>query len=242
MRLDQALVERGMMDSRARAQAAIADGVVAVNGVVCRKASRKVAAADEISLTGEVLPWVSRAALKLVHGLDHFGVDVTGAEALDLGASTGGFSEVLLARGAARVTAVDVGHGQLHARLAGVPGLTCLEGVNVRALVPGQVPAPDLIVSDLSFISLTKALGAPLALARPGARLIALVKPQFELGPGRVGKGGVVRDAADRAAALDGVIRFLEGLGWSVEGSTDSPVAGSDGNVEFLLAARAPLP
>lgn len=238
MRLDQAMLERGLCESRARAQAAIGDGIVTVNGEVCRKASRKVAPGDVIGLTGEVLPWVSRAALKLVHGLDHFGVDVAGAEALDLGASTGGFSEVLLARGAAHVTAVDVGHGQLHERLKGAPRLTYLEGVNVRGLSAGQVPAPDLIVSDLSFISLTKALGAPLALARPGARLIALVKPQFELGPGRVGKGGVVKDAADRAAALEGVIRFLDGLGWRVEGSTESPVAGSDGNVEFLLAAR----
>jgi 23S rRNA (cytidine1920-2'-O)/16S rRNA (cytidine1409-2'-O)-methyltransferase len=191
-------------------------------------------------VVGNPLPWVSRAALKLRHGLEVFGLDPRGAVALDLGASTGGFSQVLLAAGAAEVWAVDVGHGQLAPELRGAPGLRVIEGLNARDLTAAHVPAPDLIVADLSFISLEKALPPALALARPGALLVALIKPQFEVGPARVGKGGLVRDPAARAAARAGVRAFLAGAGWEVVGEAESPIAGGDGNLEFLIAARKP--
>ncbi len=183
-------------------------------------------------------PWVGRGALKLAHALALWPVAVEGRVVLDVGASTGGFTEVCLARGAARVYAVDVGHGQLHPSLAADPRVVSLEGLDARTLTPVLVPqAPGLIVTDVSFISLAKALPAALALAAPDADLVALVKPQFEVGRDRVGKGGLVNDPAARADAVEGVSGFLEAAGWRVRATADSPIAGGDGNCEYLLWA-----
>lgn len=184
-------------------------------------------------------PWVGRGALKLVHALDLWPVAAQGRVGLDVGASTGGFTEVLLTRGARRVYAVDVGRGQLHPKLAGDPRVVSLEATDARDLTAALIPeAPDLIVSDVSFIGLAKALPAALSLAAEGADLLALVKPQFEVGPERVGKGGIVTDEAARAGALEGVKAFLEASGWAVRAAADSPIAGGDGNREFLLWAQ----
>lgn len=237
-RLDQALVAQGLAPSRARAQALIAAGAVAVDGAAETRAALRPALGARIEVLSDPCPWVSRAALKLLHALDRFAL-TPGGEALDLGASTGGFAEVLLARGAAHVTAVDVGHGQLHPRLAADPRVTALEGVNARALPPG-LPRPDWVTADLSFISLAKALPPALALARPGATLVALVKPQFEAGPAAVGKGGLVRDPAIHAAVRAEVRAFLAAEGWRLVGEAPSPILGGDGNREFLIAARKP--
>jgi 23S rRNA (cytidine1920-2'-O)/16S rRNA (cytidine1409-2'-O)-methyltransferase len=238
MRLDQALVAAGLAETRARAQALIAAGVVLVDGQPASKPAARVAARVRLALTGDPLRYVSRGALKLRHALEAFGLDPTGAVALDLGASTGGFSQVLLEAGASEVWAVDVGHGQLAPVLRADPRLHSIEGVNARELTAAQVPAPEWIVADVSFISLLKALPAALGLARPGATLVALVKPQFEVGPARVGKGGIVRDPAARAEAVAAVRAFLEGAGWRVLGEVPSPIAGGDGNLESLVAAR----
>lgn len=243
MRLDQYLVAEGLTPSRARAQRLIAAGMVTVDGAVAARASQTVSPGSLVAVTGEPMPWVSRAALKLVHALDTFRLNPSGAVAFDLGASTGGFTEVLLARGASRVVAIDVGHGQLHPRLAADPRVTAVEGVNVRTLpqgLPPGLPAPDFLTADLSFIGLAKALPAALALAAPGAVLVALIKPQFEAGPGAVGRGGLIKDAAVHAAVRADVRAFLEGVGWAVLGEADSPIEGGDGNREFLIAARAP--
>lgn len=238
MRLDQRLVALGLAPSRARAQALIGAGVVTVDGAVALKASREAPEGAAVAVTADPVPWVSRAALKLVHALDAFALDPSGASALDVGASTGGFTEVLLARGAARVIALDVGHGQLHPTLASDPRVSALEGVNARALPAGAIPPLDWIVADVSFISLTLALPGALALARPGARLVALVKPQFEAGRAAVGKGGLVRDPAAHAMARTRVRAFLTGAGWRVTHEAESPIEGGDGNREFLIAAR----
>jgi 23S rRNA (cytidine1920-2'-O)/16S rRNA (cytidine1409-2'-O)-methyltransferase len=240
MRLDQALVARGLAPSRARAQALVAAGAVTVDGATAEKPSQPAPEGAVLAVTADPCPWVGRAALKLLHALDAFGLDPTGAVALDVGASTGGFTEVLLARGAARVVALDVGRGQLHPRLAADPRVVNLEGVNARDLPEGAVPPADWIVADVSFISLTLALPAPLALARPGARLVALVKPQFEAGRAAVGKGGLVRDPAAHEAACARVRDFLTGAGWAVTHEGESPIAGGDGNREFRIAARKP--
>jgi 23S rRNA (cytidine1920-2'-O)/16S rRNA (cytidine1409-2'-O)-methyltransferase len=183
-------------------------------------------------------PYVGRGALKLAHALDLWPIAVEGRVALDVGASTGGFTEVCLGRGARRVYAIDVGRGQLHHGLAADPRVVSLETTDARDLTPALVPEPPgLIVADVSFISLAKALPAALALAAPGADLVALVKPQFEVSRARIGKGGVVTDPAARAAALEGVKAFLAGCGWTAQASADSPIAGGDGNREFLLWA-----
>lgn len=240
MRLDRAVVAAGLAGSRARAQALIAGGVVRVDGLVIAKASATVEPGARITVEGDPLPWVSRAGVKLAHALEVFALDPAGAVALDLGASTGGFTQVLLAAGAAEVWAVDVGHGQLAPVVAGDPRVHAIEGLNVRELTPAHVPAPDFVVADLSFISLAKALPAALSLARPGAALVALVKPQFEVGRAAVGKGGIVRDAAAVAAAREGVRAFLEGQGWRVTGEAESPILGGDGNREYLVAAVGP--
>ena len=237
-RLDNEIVARGLAESRSRAQALIIEGAVRVEGIVAKKASASVAEGAEIAVTGD--GWVSRGALKLLHGLEHFDLSPEGAVAADIGASTGGFTQVLLARGAARVIALDVGHGQLHRSLASDRRVDARHGVNARHLGPGDLPPLDWVVSDLSFISLTKALGPALEAVRKGGQLLCLVKPQFELGPGAVGKGGIVRDEALRAEAPERVAGWLRGLGWQVQGWTDSPIAGGDGNREYLLAARAP--
>jgi 23S rRNA (cytidine1920-2'-O)/16S rRNA (cytidine1409-2'-O)-methyltransferase len=203
------------------------------------KPGRPMAADAGIEVRGAAHPWVGRGGLKLDHALDAFAIEPAGAIALDIGASTGGFTDVLLARGAARVHAVDVGHGQLAWKLRNDPRVVVLERTNARHLTREQVPgAPSLIVADVSFISLTLALPAALALAAPGARLVALVKPQFEVGRGEVGKGGIVRDPALHEAACQRVRAFLESAGWTVEGLIESPVTGADGNREFLIAAR----
>jgi 23S rRNA (cytidine1920-2'-O)/16S rRNA (cytidine1409-2'-O)-methyltransferase len=237
-RLDQALVARGLAESRARAQALIAAGVVTVDGLAETKPARKVGPAAALALTADPLPYVSRAALKLVHALDVFALDPAGAIALDLGASTGGFAQVLLERGAAEVWAVDVGHGQLAPALRAAPGLHAIEGLNARDLDASHVPAPGFITSDLSFISLAKALPPALGLAQPGATLVALIKPQFEVGPAFVGKGGIVRDAAAVARIRAEIRAFLETSGWEVIGEDVSPIQGGDGNTEYLIAAR----
>jgi len=237
MRADQYLVRHGHFDTRARAQAAIAAGCVRVDGRIIDKPSRTIP--DGAHVEAEAAhPYVSRAALKLAAGLDAFAVDPSGRFCLDVGASTGGFSEVLLARGARHVTAVDVGHGQLHPRLHGDPRLTSLEGLDARALTREHLPeAPSLIVCDASFISLLKVLPAALALAAAGAQLVALFKPQFEAGRSSVGKGGVVRDDAAAARALEAVKEGLRAAGWTVTGAAPSPVTGSDGNQETLVHA-----
>jgi 23S rRNA (cytidine1920-2'-O)/16S rRNA (cytidine1409-2'-O)-methyltransferase len=232
------LVARGLFESRAKARAAIeADGVTA-DGRPVAKASELIAA-DAVIEAVAAHPWVGRGALKLVHALDRWPIAVEGRVVLDVGASTGGFTEVCLARGAARVYAVDVGRGQLHSRVAADLRVVSLEATDARALTPALIPdPPGLIVSDVSFISLGKALPAALALASPGCDLVALVKPQFEVGPERVGKGGLVTDLAAREDALAGVATFLAGAGWTVRETADSPIEGGDGNREFLVWAR----
>ncbi|MEM9779383.1 MAG: TlyA family RNA methyltransferase [Pseudomonadota bacterium] len=233
--MDQALVALGLAPSRARAQAMLEAGVVTVEGVVTRKPALKIGD-QAVAVTGAANPWVSRAALKLVHALDHFGLEPQGVAA-DLGASTGGFTQVLLARGAAQVIAIDVGHGQMHDDVARDARVELREGVNARHIGPADLPRLDWVVSDLSFISVTKALGPTLAAAHPGAQLVCLVKPQFEVGPAEVGKGGIVRSGAARANALATVQSWVEGQGWRVDGTTQSPITGGDGNIEYLLSA-----
>lgn len=239
-RLDQHIVDLSLAPSRARAQALIKAGVVMVDGAAARKASQTVAASAAITITGDPNPWVSRAGLKLAHAITIWSLDPAGADALDVGASTGGFTEVLLVNGAAEVYALDVGHGQLHPSLQNHPCVHNLEGVNAKAIPAGMIPPVDWIVSDVSFISLTKALPGPLSLAKPGARLVALIKPQFELSPAEIGKGGIVSDDAAHDKARANVKAFLKATGWSVEAEADSPVLGGDGNKEFLITAILP--
>ncbi|MBI1199449.1 MAG: TlyA family rRNA (cytidine-2'-O)-methyltransferase [Phenylobacterium sp.] len=237
-RADLLLVARGLFESRAKARAAIEAGGVTADGRPVAKASDLLA--DDATIEAVAAhPWVGRGALKLVHALDAWPIAVEGRIVLDLGASTGGFTEVCLSRGAARVYAVDVGRGQLHPKVAADPRVVSLEAVDARDLTAALIPqAPGLIVTDVSFISLAKALPAALALAAPGADLVALVKPQFEVGPARVGKGGVVADPAARADALADVEAFLQASGWTVQATADSPITGADGNREFLVWAR----
>ena len=239
-RIDLLLVDRGLFDSRSRAQAAVAAGGVRANGAAISKPSDMVDVDAEISAE-PAHPWVSRGALKLAHALAQWPISPAGKAVLDVGASTGGFTQVCLAGGARRVYAVDVGRGQLHPEVAADPRVVSLEGLDARNLTAELVPdRPQLIVCDASFIGLAKVLPAALALAGPAADLIALVKPQFEVGPGKVGKGGVVRDEGHRLAALAAVQTFLVDLGWRVVAVIDSPIAGSDGNREYLLHAQAP--
>jgi 23S rRNA (cytidine1920-2'-O)/16S rRNA (cytidine1409-2'-O)-methyltransferase len=239
-RADQLLVERGLAESRAKAQALILAGRVYAGTRRVDKAGQQVAEDAPLEVKGQDHPWVSRGGLKLVAALDRFAIEPAGLVCLDVGASTGGFTDVLLARGAARVYAVDVGHGQLAWRLRRDPRVVVLERTNARYLGTEQVPEPvDLVVCDASFIGLRTVLPAPLALTRPGAGLVALVKPQFEVGKDRVGKGGVVRDPALHEEVCRRIADWLEGLpGWSVLGLTESPITGPRGNREFLIAAR----
>ena len=242
IRADLLLVSRGLAESRAKAQAAIAAGGVTADGRVVAKASEALDEACELRAE-PAHPYVGRGALKLVHALELWPVAVTGAVVLDVGASTGGFTEVCLGRGASRVYAVDVGRGQLHPRLARDPRVTALEGLDARALTAELIPEPpSLVVCDASFIGLAKVLPAALSLAAPAAELIALVKPQFEVGPDVVGKGGLVRDPEARAQALAGVVRYLSASGWTVLATTASPILGGDGAVEYLLRARKSRP
>ena len=236
-RIDQLLVSTGRFDSRARARAAIEAGLVRVGGRVVKKPSEVIAEDAPIEAQAPH-PWVSRAGLKLEAGLDAFSVDPAGAVCLDVGSSTGGFTQVLLARGAAKVYAVDVGRDQLHASLRAEPRVISMEGCDARTLTPAMCdPAPQIIVCDASFISLRLILPNVLALAGEGARLVALIKPQFEAGRENVGKGGIVRDPAIHARVCDEVAALVTGLGWRVEGVRPSPIEGGDGNIEFLIGA-----
>jgi 23S rRNA (cytidine1920-2'-O)/16S rRNA (cytidine1409-2'-O)-methyltransferase len=241
-RADLLLVARGLFDSRARARAAIEAGLVSADGVVVTKPAELIDEMAEVIATAPH-PWVGRGALKLVHALELWPLDLAGRIVLDVGASTGGFTEVCLARGAGRVFAVDVGRDQLHSSLRSEPRVVSLEGTDARNLTTDQITTPpDLVVCDASFIGLAKVLPVPLSLARLGADLIALVKPQFEVGPDRVGKGGLVKDEAARAEALSDVVAFIQDSGWDVLATADSPIVGGDGNHEFLLHARKSRP
>lgn len=238
-RADQLLVERGLAESRARAQALILAGLVFSGERKIDKAGQALRADAPLDVRGRDHPWVSRGGVKLAHGLDRFGWDVTGAVAMDVGSSTGGFTDVLLTKGAARVYAVDSGTNQLAWKLRSDPRVIVHEQTSARILTPEHVPEPvDLIVCDASFISLAKVLERPLSFAAPDARLMALIKPQFEAGREEVGKGGVVRDPSVHERVCAAVSDWLTGLGWSVEGIATSPITGPEGNVEFLIAAH----
>jgi 23S rRNA (cytidine1920-2'-O)/16S rRNA (cytidine1409-2'-O)-methyltransferase len=237
-RPDQLLVERGLVESRARAQALILAGLVYSGDRKIEKAGQAIADDAPLSLKGRDHPWVSRGGIKLAHALAHFGWDVAGATAMDVGSSTGGFTDVLLTGGAARVYAVDSGTNQLAWKLRQDPRVVVLEQTSARILTEAHILEPiDLFVCDASFIGLAKVLECPLRFAAPSARLIALIKPQFEAGRAEVGKGGVVRDPLIHARVCAEVQSWLEGLGWEVEGITQSPITGPEGNVEFLIAA-----
>ena len=230
------LVELGLAASRERARALILAAKVEINGQLATKAGAPVGPDDTVSLRGEDHPYVSRGALKLVHGLDTFGVDPAGAVALDLGASTGGFTDVLLRRGATRVYAIDVGYGQLAWSLRADPRVVVLERENIRHLDPAKVPERgSLAVCDVSFISLELVLAKIVSLLAPAATIVTLVKPQFEVGRADVGKGGVVRDPEKRLGAVEKITAHARGLGLTVLGSTESPILGPAGNVEYLL-------
>ena len=237
-RADQLLVARGLFESRAKARAAIEAGGVMADGALVTRASQ-VVAADAVIEAEPAHRFVGRGALKLDHALDLWPVPVEGRVVLDVGASTGGFTQVCLERGAAKVFAVDVGRDQLHPSLAADARVVDLSGVDARSLTAEQLaPPPSLIVCDASFIGLLKVLERPLSLASPGADLVALVKPQFEVGPERVGKGGQVRDEAMRLEALASVAAALAALGWPIQATNESPVRGGDGAVEYLLWAK----
>lgn len=232
------LVARGLAESRTRAQALIMAGAVFSRERKIAKAGEMLAEDAPLEVRGRDHPWVSRGGIKLDHGLTHFGFDVTGAVALDVGSSTGGFTDVLLSRGAAKVYAVDVGTNQLAWKLRQDPRVIVHEQTNARNLDTSIIAEPiDLLVCDASFIGLAKVLEAPLKLAGPGAKLIALVKPQFEAGREEVGKGGVVRDPEVHQRVCDAVALWIASQGWRILGLTRSPITGPEGNVEFLLGA-----
>ena len=238
MRADQLLVERGLAESRARAQALILAGLAYAGDRKIAKAGDQLPADTAITLKGRDHPWVSRGGIKLAHALHQWGWDVADAVAIDVGASTGGFTDVLLSKGAARIYAVDSGTNQLAWKLRQDSRVIVLEQTNARYLTSEQVPEPvDLVVCDASFIGLSKVLAAPLALAKDDARLVALIKPQFEAGPQEVGKGGVVRDPSVHQRVCQEVRDWLESIGWNVLGLIESPITGPEGNIEFLIGA-----
>jgi 23S rRNA (cytidine1920-2'-O)/16S rRNA (cytidine1409-2'-O)-methyltransferase len=239
-RLDQVLVDRGLAESRAKAQALVMAGLVRSEGKRLEKPGQGVAEDVPLELTGQEHPWVSRGGIKLTHALDAFGIDPAGRIALDIGASTGGFTDVLLHRGAAKVYAVDVGHGQLAWKLRQDSRVIVLERTNARHLTRAEIPeAPGIVTCDASFIGLATVLPASLDLAAAGADLVALVKPQFEVGKGRVGKGGVVRDPALHEEVCASVSAWLAAQqGWRVLALVESPILGPEGNKEFLLHGR----
>lgn len=239
IRLDQALELRGLLPSRARARDAVLRGTVMVNGSVARKPNQPVGADDVISLDDPAAAYVSRAALKLVAGLEAGAIDPAGRTCLDLGASTGGFTQVLRERGAQRVYAVDVGHGQLHERVKADPRVVSLEGVNGRDLTLELIPEPiELLVSDVSFVSILKVIDPALALAAPHADAVILIKPQFEVGRDNIGKGGIVSDDNAIAAAVERVIAHFTAAGWEHRFSLASPITGGDGNREIVAGFR----
>ncbi len=242
-RLDQLLVSLDLVASRARARDAISRGTVTVNGRVVTKPSLTFPLNAAITINDPAQDYVSRAALKLVAALDHFELDPTGHECLDIGASTGGFTEVLLKRGAAHVTAIDVGHDQLHPRLVASPRVTNIEGLNARYLTAEDYDEREItfLVSDVSFISLKLALAPALELAEPGAHCVLLVKPQFEAGRDAISKAGLLKEPETAPAVAAELERWLsEDMGWTSLGMIPSPIAGGDGNEEFLLAGRKP--
>ena len=236
MRADAALVARGLAPSRERARALIEAGLATVNGATIDKPSRKVSVGDVLAVTGDTHPYVSRGGLKLEKALQVFNVDANGLVCVDVGASTGGFTDVLLRNGARHVYAVDVGTAQLHESLQSDPRVTCMERVNARALNRSMFPeTPTLAVMDVSFISIRLILPALFELLGPCGRVISLVKPQFEAGRQRVGKGGIVAKAATHRDVLKEIVDFMPGLGWQVAKLDFSPIAGGDGNIEFLV-------
>lgn len=239
LRADQLLVSRGLAESRTKAQALIMAGAVFSGERKLAKAGEMLAGDAALEVRGRDHPWVSRGGIKLDHGLTHFGFDVTGAVALDVGSSTGGFTDVLLSRGAAKVYAVDVGTNQLAWKLRQDPRVLVHEQTNARTVDRSIVPEPvDIVVCDASFIGLAKVLEAPLKLARAGAALVALVKPQFEAGRDEVGKGGVVRDPEVHRRVCAAAAEWVASRGWTVAGMAESPITGPEGNVEFLLGAE----
>ena len=238
MRVDQLLVERGHAESRARAQALVLAGLVFSGETKLAKSGQTLPADAPLEVRGRDHPWVSRGGIKLAHALDHFGLDPAGVTAMDIGSSTGGFTDVLLSRGAARVFAVDSGTNQLAWKLRQDPRVTVLEQTSARVLTRVQIDRPcTWVVCDASFIGLAKVLEAPLRLAAPQCQLVALIKPQFEVGRGEVGKGGVVRDPVLHQRVCDEVEQWLSGSGWTVRGIVPSPITGPEGNVEFLIWA-----
>ena len=238
-RVDQLLVVRGLVESRARAQALVLAGLVFSGETKIVKSGQSIAGDAPLEVRGRDHPWVSRGGIKLAHALDHFQLDPAGATAMDVGSSTGGFTDVLLSRGAVRVFAVDSGTNQLAWKLRQDPRVTVLEQTSARVLTPAQIDAPcDWVVCDASFISLRKVLEVPLNLAAPNCQLVALIKPQFEVGRGEVGKGGVVRDPVLHQRVCDEVREWLEQAGWAVQGIVESPITGPEGNVEFLISAQ----
>ena len=237
-RVDQMLVDRGLAESRTRAQALVMAGLVFAGERKVDKPGQALADDVALEVRGRDHPWVSRGGIKLAHGLDHFSWDVTGAVAIDVGSSTGGFTDVLLSRGVARVYAVDSGTNQLAWKLRQDPRVAVHEQTSARLLTVAHVPEPvDLVVCDASFIGLAKVLEVPLGFVRHGGRVLALIKPQFEAGRAEVGKGGVVRDPAVHARVCAEVVAWLEQSDWQVQGVVESPITGPEGNVEFLVGA-----
>ncbi|SHN52291.1 TlyA family RNA methyltransferase [Erythrobacter sanguineus] len=238
-RVDQLLVDRGLAESRARAQALVMAGLVFAGETKIEKPGHQLPEDASLDVRGRDHPWVSRGGIKLAHAIEHFGLDPAGAVAMDIGSSTGGFTDVLLQKGADHVFAVDSGTNQLAWKLREDPRVTVLEQTSARILTPAMIDHPcNWVVCDASFIGLAKVLERPLELAAPQCQLVALIKPQFEVGREEVGKGGVVRDPALHSRVCDAVHQWLEGLGWAVSGLVESPITGPQGNVEFLISAR----
>jgi len=239
LRVDQLLVDRGLAESRTRAQALILAGLVFTGEVKIAKSGQTLSVDAPLAVRGRDHPWVSRGGVKLAHALAHFALDPAGAVAMDIGSSTGGFTDVLLTHGAAHVFAVDSGTNQLAWKLRQDPRVTVLEQTSARVLTPDRISTPcNWVVCDASFIGLSKVLEVPLRLAAPACQLVALIKPQFEVGRGEVGKGGVVREPSLHARVCGEVRDWLEHTGWRVAGIVESPITGPEGNVEFLIAAQ----
>jgi 23S rRNA (cytidine1920-2'-O)/16S rRNA (cytidine1409-2'-O)-methyltransferase len=237
-RVDQMLVDRGLVESRTRAQALVLAGLVFSGETKIAKPGQSIKADAPLEVRGRDHPWVSRGGIKLAHAIEHFELDPTGVTAMDIGSSTGGFTDVLLTHGAEHVFAVDSGTNQLAWRLRQDPRVTVLEQTSARILTPSEIDRPcSWVVCDASFIALSKVLEVPLRLAAPQCRVVALIKPQFEVGRNEVGKGGVVRDPVLHERVCGEVRDWLEGEGWAIQGIVESPIKGPEGNVEFLISA-----